>query len=64
MALGAMYYNFKKKGTKYTLPVYIIHTRLAVQSTVIGCLVAAMGYQMYTKLSPKSTTDIQSKTDA
>jgi len=49
--LGAMYYNFKKKGTKYTLPVYLIHTRLAVQSTVVGCLICAMGYQMYTKLS-------------
>jgi len=50
LVLGGMYYNFKKKGTKYTLPVYLIHTRLAVQSTVIGCLIAAMGYQMYTRL--------------
>jgi len=46
-ALAGMVYNFRKKGTKFSIPVYIIHTRLAVQSTVIGCLVAAMGYQLY-----------------
>ena len=45
-ALAGAIYNFRKRGNT-KLSLYVIHTRLAVQSAVIGCLVGGMVHQMY-----------------
>lgn len=45
--LGYMLYGLKNRDPGQKLSVYLIHTRLAVQGTVIGALSMGMIYQMY-----------------
>jgi len=46
-ALTAMAINLKMKGTKFQPSLYLIHTRLAVQGSVLGLLTGAMLYNIY-----------------
>ena len=43
--LGYMAYSWRTSKEK--LSVYLIHTRLGVQGSVVGALTVAMGYQIY-----------------
>ena len=56
--LGGVYYmakNLKNKPKDMKLSVYMIHTRLLAQGSVVGVLI----YQMYTKLQHKYTVTEQ-----
>ena len=48
LALAGMAINFKRKGSKFQPSLYLIHTRLMVQGSVLGLLGGAMGYNIYT----------------
>jgi len=50
--LGYMVKNFKNKGD-LKLSLYVIHTRMVAQMTVVGVLSLGMCAQMYKKLSKK-----------
>eukprot|EP00088_Acartia_fossae_P019837 TRINITY_DN21596_c0_g1_i1.p1 TRINITY_DN21596_c0_g1~~TRINITY_DN21596_c0_g1_i1.p1 ORF type:complete len:103 (+),score=11.70 TRINITY_DN21596_c0_g1_i1:23-331(+) len=45
--------NFRNRSPDMKLSVYVIHTRLLAQGTVIGVLSLGMIYQMYTKMTNK-----------
>ncbi len=45
VALGYMIYGIRNSKNK--LSVHLIHTRLAVQGSVVGCLTAVLGYQFF-----------------
>jgi len=60
--LGGVYYmakNLKNKPKDMKLSVYMIHTRLLAQGSVVGVLSLGMIYQMYTKLQHKYTVTEQ-----
>jgi len=58
LVLAGMAYNFRKKGTKFSIPLYVIHTRLAVQGTVIGCLFTAMTFKLYDRWEKSKTSGV------
>lgn len=45
--------NFKNKNPNTKLSVYVIHTRMLAQGTVVGILSMGMMYQMYKKFKNK-----------
>jgi len=56
LGLGGVVYmarNFKNRDPNMKISVYLIHTRLLAQGTVIGVLTLGMIHQMYTKWSAK-----------
>eukprot|EP00092_Neocalanus_flemingeri_P031516 GFUD01034227.1.p1 GENE.GFUD01034227.1~~GFUD01034227.1.p1 ORF type:complete len:120 (+),score=24.13 GFUD01034227.1:54-362(+) len=57
--LGGVAYmvkNFKNRDPNMKFSVYLIHTRLLAQSTVIGVLTLGMVHQMYTKYNQNKLT--------
>eukprot|EP00091_Calanus_sinicus_P008931 TRINITY_DN21231_c0_g1_i1.p1 TRINITY_DN21231_c0_g1~~TRINITY_DN21231_c0_g1_i1.p1 ORF type:complete len:105 (-),score=11.20 TRINITY_DN21231_c0_g1_i1:102-416(-) len=62
LGLGGVAYmakNFKNKDPNMKLSVYVIHTRLLAQGTVIGVLTLGMMHQMYTKWSDKRALQVE-----
>lgn len=56
LGLGGLFYmarNFKNKGEVKT-SVYLIHTRMVAQMSVIGMLTLGMMHQIYTKLQEEN----------
>jgi len=54
LGLGGVVYmarGFKNKDPNMKTSVYLIHTRLLAQGTVIGVLTLGMLHQMYTRMS-------------
>jgi len=56
LALTAMAVNLKMRGTKFQPSLYLIHTRLAVQGSVLGLLTGAMLYNIYTQWQKQRNT--------
>jgi len=55
-ALAAMVVNLKVRGTKFQPSLYLIHTRLAVQGSVLGLLTGAMLYNIFTQWQKQRST--------
>jgi len=53
--VGYMIRNFKNKNEGMKLSVYVIHTRMIAQCTVIGVLSLGMVHQMYTRFNKKNS---------
>ncbi|XP_023334341.1 HIG1 domain family member 1A, mitochondrial isoform X2 [Eurytemora carolleeae] len=53
--LGYMARNFKNKNKDMKISVYVIHTRMLAQGTVIGVLCLGMFSQMYKRYQDKQT---------
>jgi len=51
--LAYMARGFKNKGADVKTSVYLIHTRMVAQMSVIGVLSLGMIHQIYTKLQEK-----------
>jgi hypothetical protein len=49
--------NYRKKDAKTKPSVYVIHTRMAAQSIVIGSMILAMAHQLYTNHIRPSKND-------
>lgn len=47
LVLAYMLSGVGRRGKGEKLSVYLIHTRLGVQGTIIGALALGMGYQIY-----------------
>jgi len=54
--LGYMIRNFKNKQSDMKLSVYVIHTRLLAQGTVVGVLSLGMIHQLYTRYADKKAS--------
>eukprot|EP00090_Calanus_glacialis_P016296 TRINITY_DN2553_c0_g1_i1.p1 TRINITY_DN2553_c0_g1~~TRINITY_DN2553_c0_g1_i1.p1 ORF type:complete len:107 (-),score=17.19 TRINITY_DN2553_c0_g1_i1:114-434(-) len=62
LGLGGVAYmarNFKNRDPNMKISVYLIHTRLLAQSTVIGVLTLGMVHQMYTRWSDKRALQVE-----
>lgn len=47
LALAGMAFNLKRRGTKFAPSLYLIHTRLVVQGSILTLLCGAMGYKIF-----------------
>jgi len=61
LGVGYMMRNAKNRGD-LKLSVYVIHTRLLAQGTVIGVLCLGMGYEMYKKMYKSPKPDVNTPT--
>jgi len=60
-ALAAMIINLKLKGTKFQPSLYLIHTRLAVQGSVLGLLTGAMLFNIYKQYKKNNAAEAEKK---
>jgi len=59
--LAYMARNFKNKAPDMKISIYLIHTRMLAQGTVVGLLSVGMMYQMYHKFNHNQDDKFENK---